>query len=224
MFSTSKRFIGRARLKDSTLEKHARNSSQENHARNSFLPAFSGLLFVAPGFSRGDQALQFQHSSALQRGLRVVAISLVALGLLLLTTKAHAAITDADVKNLSQLAQASPKPLDQPASVGSIVMRFTFALGVVFGLIVVVAWAAKKYLPARVTGGRGGPIDILATRALGAGKNIMLVRIKDKTVLLGVTSQNIQFLTDIDQSGAAWDEAAVQAGLDSISIVEKGRA
>jgi flagellar biogenesis protein FliO len=52
----------------------------------------------------------------------------------------------------------------------------------------------------------------------------MLVRVRDKTVLLGVTPQSMQFLTDIDCGAAAWEEAAVQSGLDdAASAGERAR-
>lgn len=132
------------------------------------------------------------------------------------------AITDEDIKNLGKTAGSSNAQVSEPVSAGKIMMRLTLSLGLVLGLVAAAAWGAKRYLPAKVTTGRGGPIEVMATRGIGAGKSLLLVRVKEKTVLLGVTAQNVQFLTDIEVERGAWDEAAVQAGLHDEPFAARG--
>jgi flagellar biosynthetic protein FliO len=93
--------------------------------------------------------------------------------------------------------------------------RLALAMGVVFALMAAVVWAARRYLPQAVRNTRGGAIDILSTRPLGARRSLMLVRVQDKTVLLGVTPQAIQFLTELDQEQGGWPEMAANAKLSA---------
>jgi flagellar biosynthetic protein FliO len=132
-------------------------------------------------------------------------------------------ITDESIQSLN----ADPawlnesKPLDSGQNLGQVFLRLGLSLGLVCGLIYLAAWAARKYLPAQVRPGGKGPIDIVASRAIGPRKSLLLVRVRDKTILLGLSAQGVQFLTDIDQGRGAWDEAAFQAGLHEVVSAEK---
>lgn len=152
----------------------------------------------------------------LARVLAPVALvgSLIALG-----SPALAEISDEDIAGLASVGSKTGTLAPIETSFSAMMFRFLLALGAVVGLIFAVSWAAKKYLPANVVGGRGGPIEIVSTRSIGARKSLMLVRVQDKTILLGNTATGIQFLTDVDHGRGGWEEAAVQSGLSELQSV-----
>ncbi len=131
---------------------------------------------------------------------------------------ASAALTDEDIATLNvqqpdrNAAAPAPKPVEP--SLPGIIGRMTLALGVVFTLMLGVMWLMKRYMPQTVGNLRGGPIEVLATRGIGGRKSLLLVRAKDKTILLGISQHNIQFLTEVEQDGPAWQESSFQTGLE----------
>lgn len=147
---------------------------------------------------------------------RAVLILLLAAAFALYAAPLGAEITDADVAQLSEHNPAQNLELLEPPSLGGLLGRLLLALAAVCVLIYAMTWLARKYLPSRLVGGRGGAIEILSTRPLGARKNLLLVRVRDKTILLGSTAHSLHFLTDVEEGEGAWDEAAVQAGLGSL--------
>jgi flagellar biosynthetic protein FliO len=126
----------------------------------------------------------------------------------------------------SDAAGVNPR-LDEGPSLGRLFVQMTVALGVVFALMAGVLWAARRWLPQ--VGGRSSRnnairgIEVLATRPIGQRRSLMLVRIADRTLLLGVTPQSIQALTEMEPEPsfadgapdpARWRAAAREAGLD----------
>ena len=128
-----------------------------------------------------------------------------------------AQITDAAVASLGDQVDLVSAPIDEGPGFAGLIARLTFALAAVFGLIFLASWLARKYMPGQIAGGGRGPIEVISTRSVGPRKSLMLVRIQDKTILLGMTAQNLQFLTEVDQGHGGWEEAAVQAGLEPIA-------
>ena len=127
----------------------------------------------------------------------------------------RAEITDADIAALSDTAgetdgASGPAPIEA----GKVLPRLVISLAVVIGLIVLAAWLARRFLPKEIMASKGAAIEVLSTRSLGARKSLMLVRAGDKTVLLGMTPQKIEFLTDIDHGTGGWEEAAIKSGLE----------
>ena len=128
-------------------------------------------------------------------------------------------ITDEDIAAIGRGAVDNPldgeSEIPGPPSLGGMLGRLIIALGVVFALMAGVLWAARRWLPRSVQPGRGGQIEVLATRSIGSRRNLILVRALGKTVLLGVTPQSIQTLTDfIDDEPVTWAAAADAAGID----------
>jgi flagellar biosynthetic protein FliO len=133
-----------------------------------------------------------------------------------LAPRAAWALTDQDIATL-QIDPPRELPRNVPGNVPSlsgILARLGLALGVVFGLMGLVVWLARKYLPQAASSRRGGAIEILASRPIGARRSLMLVRTQGKTLLLGVTPQSIQALSELEDAAADWHEAAWQAGLE----------
>lgn len=155
-----------------------------------------------------------------QHQLHWLAIILLGLTLLLPASAPLAAgITDQDIANVSNDKRQEPSGTATIRNSGApslpgLMGKLTMALAVVFGLMAVVLWAARRYMPQVINNSRGGgPIEILASRAIGQRKNLLLVRARDKTLLLGVTPQAIQFLAEIDQDPGTWQEVAMESGL-----------
>lgn len=69
-------------------------------------------------------------------------------------------------------------------------------LAVVMALILLLYAAAQRWLrwPA---GGRGGIIQIRETRPLGPKKVLYLVKVRDRELLLGVTGERIELLSEM---------------------------
>ena len=111
------------------------------------------------------------------------------IGVLALGTLAPAAaMTEDELRSLGKAPSATeavkPAKSDGPNML-QMVARMVIALGVVFGLMVAVLWAARRWMPKTVTQLRGGPIEILANRSLGQRRSLLLVRAKDKTIFVG---------------------------------------
>jgi flagellar biosynthetic protein FliO len=126
------------------------------------------------------------------------------------------ALTDADIASLSDEPAApetqrvhtnAPGPID-------VLTRMSLALGVVFGLMWLVAAMARKWLPQVRRKGLGGSIEVMSTRSIGGRRSLMLVRTRERTLLLGVTPQSIQTLSEFEDEAGDWQAAARHADLD----------
>jgi flagellar biosynthetic protein FliO len=158
----------------------------------------------------------------------MMAIAVVMIGPLAGAPRQAVAVTDQEIAEMNMQegrvedGRDQPSTVDDQQGISSLIGRLAVSLGVVFGLIALVMWIARRYLPQAAKGRRAGSIEILATRPLGARKHLMLVRVRDRTVLLGVTAQSIQMLTEMDQEPASWDETATDAGMDVGERVSDG--
>jgi len=78
-------------------------------------------------------------------------------------------------------------------------LKMLGALGVVVGLLLLFYAASRKgfgFLPRA----RDGQIQMLETRALGGKKFLCLVRVRDQELLLGVSNERIDCLTQLPPS------------------------
>lgn len=102
---------------------------------------------------------------------------------------------------------------------GLALLKMLGALCLVLGLILFVAWLAKRYLPAAAgaTGARGDAIRVLSTRMLGGRRSLTLVRVRGQTLLLGVTPQSINTLTEVHEIDGEWAQPADAAGKSASS-------
>lgn len=179
------------------------------------------MLTGTPGTHRSIASPPFRPTRASRRAtLPATLMAAIVAGLVVLVSApepAHGQITESNIGTLGDYAPADTARLDSPPSLGATLMRLAFALALVIGLVFVVARLAKKYMPAQIVGGRRGPIEVLSVKSLAPRKSLVLVRVQDKTVLLGLTPQSVNFLTDIDEGRGGWEEAAVQSGLAAVA-------
>jgi flagellar protein FliO/FliZ len=73
-------------------------------------------------------------------------------------------------------------------------------LAVVVALILVAAWAAKRWLPGMRRDGKRGPMQVLATTYLSPKQSLALVRCGRRVILIGVTPEHISSLAVMDET------------------------
>lgn len=89
--------------------------------------------------------------------------------------------------------------MDTASTIGMFA-RLLFSLAIVIGLM----WVAANQLKKRGyggTGGRRGPgvqLEVLARRSMGRNSSIVVVRVGDRSMLVGVTDHQINKLDDVD--------------------------
>ena len=105
-------------------------------------------------------------------------------------------------------------------SMGGVAVQMAVALLLILVVILLAYWMLRRFGPRF---GLGSPAKSRGLRvesylALGPRKNIMVVRFLNKLLVLGVTDQNINLLTEVDASDenkdfqAALDDASRRAG------------
>ncbi len=84
-------------------------------------------------------------------------------------------------------------------------------LAAVLGVLVL-AWLFTRYLAGRAPGlggflpGRGGKLRLLERMPLGREQSLVVVRMGEKVLLLGVTGSGISLLQELSaEEAAAWD-------------------
>lgn len=78
-------------------------------------------------------------------------------------------------------------------------LQMLAALAFVLGVIVLMSWLAKKYLPT-ARRGTAGPdaIVIQSVRSIGPRRSLLVVRVRGRNFLLGSTASAITRLADLD--------------------------
>lgn len=134
----------------------------------------------------------------------------------LMPAAAGAQLTDEDIRSMSaaQPELAEPVEANNPDLL-DILSKLVISLGVVLGLMGLVVWVARRFLPQVAQKGRGGrSIEVLSTRPLGRQRHLMLVRTQGKTMLLGVTPQTIRLVSEFDPDPSDWRDIAMRSGLE----------
>ena len=106
------------------------------------------------------------------------------------------------------------------SSVLSLLMRLVLSLGVVIGLMILLASVLRKR-GIVVGNGRGRPkagttwnIDVLARKGLGRTAQLAVVRAGGRTLVIGITEQRISMLAEADPTTVTALEAADTFDLD----------
>jgi len=136
------------------------------------------------------------------------------LGLVMLVTvpalQAANGVTDADIRTFSEKTTDAPeKQTKQDIKPETEGWRLFFqamgSLALVLGLIGLIAFVLKRYAKsAQLTSSRSDAIRIVGTKMLGGRRCLMLVRVRGQTLLLGVTPQSINCLTEIHEIEGEW--------------------
>ena len=94
-------------------------------------------------------------------------------------------------------------------------LRALGSLAIVLGLMMLAAYLFKRY-GSRLTGAgptdRADTIRIVSTKLLGGRRSLMLIRVRGQTLLLGVTPQSINCLTEIQELEGEWAQPSEAEG------------
>ena len=91
-------------------------------------------------------------------------------------------------------ASASTAP-SEPALTGGL-LQATLGLALVLGLIVAVAWVAKRLTPGTLRGS-GVPLTIVASQAVGQRERVVVVEVSDHWLVLGVAPGRVSALSTL---------------------------
>ena len=97
---------------------------------------------------------------------------------------------------------ASPPPVAAsfPTPMAATFARICAAIALISGAGVALAWWSKRQRISR-SGGEHR-IDILATRALGARHNVVLIGVGDRKLLVGTSPDSVRALADLSEAPA----------------------
>jgi flagellar protein FliO/FliZ len=119
-------------------------------------------------------------------------------------------------------AADSTAPAESEPSLMAAVAKMVSALAVVIAVVYGALYALRKLMGRKyAANGGNGSLEVLETTYVGQHKTISLVRVGARSVLVGVTDQQISTLTelDADETEALTQEAERSAGSDSFSRV-----
>lgn len=92
-----------------------------------------------------------------------------------------------------------PVALLAEVSVLSMAFRLIVSLGIVLGLIALLAWAARRQKGLGLGFGGRGTITVRAREQLGRGTTIALVQVGGRTLLIGANEHAIEVLAEGDE-------------------------
>lgn len=97
---------------------------------------------------------------------------------------------------------------------GFLSVLFAFAALI---LVLVLAWLSARWLGRRAGGGQGkGNIEVLDRQYVGQDRCLMIVRVGSRTMLLGVTQNQINKLSDLDEAEIRIAPAAPEADFSAV--------
>jgi flagellar protein FliO/FliZ len=107
------------------------------------------------------------------------------------------------------LAQATPAPSTWPS--GGDVTRGFFAIVVVFGLLALLAWLAKRGLLMGLPGQRNSPVKVETTVPLGERRSLVIVSIEGRRLLLGLTPMQVSLVTELNAQKNSFDDTLARS-------------
>jgi flagellar protein FliO/FliZ len=82
------------------------------------------------------------------------------------------------------------------SSVFGLIFRLVLALAVVLGLLATIAWTARRKPGALKSLRRVGAVEVVARQQLSRTASVQVVRMGERAIVLGVTEQQVSFLTE----------------------------
>lgn len=88
------------------------------------------------------------------------------------------------------------------------------SLAVVLALVVLAAACARRWLvPKLAHDGAQHPLRLVHSLSLGGRRNIMVLEVGLRTLVIGATAQHLTLLTEFEKEGAASDARSEDAGV-----------
>jgi flagellar protein FliO/FliZ len=125
--------------------------------------------------------------------------------------------TDLDLSSSDAVSEDSASSGAKAQGVSAITVKMLASLALILGLIFLVAYLARRFVPA-ARRGSGGPdaIRIVSVKSLGPRRSLIFIRVKGRSLLLGSTPNAITRLADLDlPSGADNDERDAMTSFES---------
>ena len=95
-----------------------------------------------------------------------------------------------------------------PASIGMAAFRTAASLGIVLALIALLAFPFSRFRESATRRPSGGRIASVARLDLGGRREIRLVEISGRRLVVGVTGDRIELLTELESGEEATEEVA----------------
>ena len=85
---------------------------------------------------------------------------------------------------------------ESDVAAGGGLLQATLGLVLVLGVILAVAWVAKRFAPGTLRGG-GVPLTVVASQAVGQRERVVVVEIADQWLVLGVAPGRVAALSTL---------------------------
>jgi flagellar biosynthetic protein FliO len=100
----------------------------------------------------------------------------------------------------------------EPVSIMSSFFSMIFALAVILGLLLGAVYLLKRFLPNTAPGfADNSLIQVISARYIGPKSSVMIVEILGKVVVIGVSADNLSYITEITGEEAMEKLKAVKA-------------
>jgi flagellar biogenesis protein FliO len=98
-------------------------------------------------------------------------------------------------------------------------LRLALSFGMVLGLVGGITWVLRRKGLLRPTAGAGagGRLEVLDRKSVGKNASLVLARVGDTAVLLGVSGDRIQVVSDRPGLDAAWRDADSTTALAEVT-------
>lgn len=118
-----------------------------------------------------------------------------------LTPDLQAKLLRVQEANASDSAVNLSEPVTR--SVSSLVLETFIGLALVIGLIFLTVYLMKKLQSSKWGQDNGNPLDleVIQTKMMGPHQRLVIARVQNEFILLGVTNENITFLKEINSQG-----------------------
>lgn len=129
---------------------------------------------------------------------------------------------DADGSLKGFLDYEAPKAPETP-SLGAMFIKMIGSLSIVLGLVLITAWAGKKYFGKLAPSvGAGQAVRVLASGPIGVKQRVMVVDVGGEVLILGVSDDNITMLSNVHDTETA-DRFRRMAGAGSAPSNRRGQ-
>ncbi len=119
-------------------------------------------------------------------------------------------VDDEDIATLNTVTSEDENTDDDQTGAWELLVQMLVALSIVLILMFALMLLIRRFMTGKQLpgGGRNDAIRIISTKMLGARRSLVLVRVRGQTLLLGMTPQRIDCLTEIHELDGEWAQPA----------------